>query len=393
MFFVIAILALIGHAALLIALVNRYHAVLAARGALKCCDLAWCLWAVGVPLATGVWVLQNIVSGRDFTQSPWVVPIGAYTALCLAATGFAILHRIVYAWNNAATTPRLTVNHTELISLPQKLGFRPTLDATTTWCSRLPGNDILKLSIHKKHLRLARLDRALEGLTITHLSDLHMTGQLSKDFYREVVDSAMALDSDMVVITGDIVEKSGCLPWISELFGPLDAPLGVYYVLGNHEERIRDEALVRSTLDSAGMVGLGSRCLTLRTRDREILLAGTEMPWYPPAPDMETHRLADEATPYPPLRILLSHSPDQLRWAKDHRFDLMLAGHTHGGQVRLPLIGPILSPSLNGIRHAAGTFDCPPTLLHVSRGLAGTRPLRLNCAPEIAQLILHGEDP
>ena len=55
------------------------------------------------------------------------------------------------------------------------------------------------------------------------------------------------------------------------------------------KRRIKDESLIRSTLNSSGMVGLGSRCHTVRTRDREILLAGTEMPWYPPAPDMETH--------------------------------------------------------------------------------------------------------
>jgi uncharacterized protein len=63
----------------------------------------------------------------------------------------------------------------------------------------------------------------------------------------------------------------------------------------------------------------------------------------------------------------------------------MLAGHTHGGQIRLPVVGPVFSPSRFGVRYASGTFFRAPTLMHVSRGLSGTRPLRFNCRPELAQ--------
>jgi predicted MPP superfamily phosphohydrolase len=67
----------------------------------------------------------------------------------------------------------------------------------------------------------------------------------------------------------------------------------------------------------------------------------------------------------------------------------MLAGHTHGGQICFPLIGPILAPSHYGVRYAAGTFDLPPTLMHVSRGVSGLQPLRFNCPPELAKLVLR----
>ena len=67
----------------------------------------------------------------------------------------------------------------------------------------------------------------------------------------------------------------------------------------------------------------------------------------------------------------------------------MLAGHTHGGQICLPLIGPIVSPSWHGVKYAGGTFYNRPTLMHVSRGISGESPIRLNCRPELSRLVLQ----
>ena len=70
----------------------------------------------------------------------------------------------------------------------------------------------------------------------------------------------------------------------------------------------------------------------------------------------------------------------------------MLAGHTHGGQVRLPWIGAIVAPSRHGVRYASGTFFEPPTVMHVSRGLSAEKPLRWNCAPELTKLTLRSPE-
>lgn len=118
-----------------------------------------------------------------------------------------------------------------------------------------------------------------------------------------------------------------------------------------------------------------------------ILLAGNELPWIGPAPEMGS-------APPPvceggPVRILLAHSPDQLHWAQKNHFDLMLAGHTHGGQIRIPALGAILTPSRMGVRYSEGVFHEPPTVMHVSRGLSAEWPLRWNCPPEVALLVLH----
>lgn len=113
------------------------------------------------------------------------------------------------------------------------------------------------------------------------------------------------------------------------------------------------------------------------------MIAGNEMPWIGPPP----------SEPLPPgpaaLRVALIHSPDQLPWARRLGFQLALAGHTHGGQVRLPGVGAVLTPSRNGTRYACGVFYERPTALHVSRGISALHPVRFGCRPELTRLILR----
>ena len=71
----------------------------------------------------------------------------------------------------------------------------------------------------------------------------------------------------------------------------------------------------------------------------------------------------------------------------------MLAGHTHGGQIRLPIIGPIVAPSHFGVKYASGVFYESPTLVHVSRGVSGLDPIRINCPPEVTKITLRAAIP
>jgi predicted MPP superfamily phosphohydrolase len=136
------------------------------------------------------------------------------------------------------------------------------------------------------------------------------------------------------------------------------------------------------------LIDLGGHRIELQINGCCVLLAGNELPWFAPAADMKNcpPREADANE----LRIALSHSPDQFAWARHWEFDLLLAGHTHGGQCRLPIVGPIVAPSRHGVHYASGTFFESPTVMHVSRGISGTTPLRYNCPPELAKLTLIG---
>lgn len=260
-------------------------------------------------------------------------------------------------------------------------------DTTSRLASTIPGNEILQLEVNRKELRLPRLPEQLDGLTITHISDLHLKGHMSEAFYRKIVDQVNDLQSDLIIIAGDVFDRDKCFSWSSATFGQLAAPCGVYFVLGNHEMRTSDPNLARKTLVDDGLIYLGGRHMTLLIRDYPVVLAGNELPWHPPAPDMNTLEAAqDDQLPF---KLLVAHTPDQFGWAKSHDFDLMLAGHVHGGQIRIPGIGPIVSPSVHGTRYSCGVFYSAPTLMHVSRGISGTTPLRINCLPEITQLVLR----
>ena len=263
-----------------------------------------------------------------------------------------------------------------VIDVAQRLGFPPVHGAEAQFFARIRGNELLHLAVQRKTLELKNLPTELDGLTIAHLSDLHMTGQVGREFYDVVVDETNALQPDLIVITGDILEKERCLPWIAPTLGRLEARCGRFFILGNHERRLSDPAVLRAALSQCGFVDLGSRSAKVSVQGVEILLAGTELPWFGVAPDLGDSNAA--------FHILLSHSPDQLPWARRHKFNLMLSGHNHGGQIRLPYLGALITPSHFGWRYAGGVYHEPPTLLHVSRGLGGIHPIRLNCPPRAA---------
>jgi predicted MPP superfamily phosphohydrolase len=392
--------ALIGHFSIAVWLFNRLHAFAIPRRAIKGLEKLLVLAAVSM---LALLVVRYIVLGRDLISplSP-SQPIGqcalsGYIGICWLAAALAIPCWLIPKLRER-TPDALLLNHTTHVDVAARLGFRPLHGAGTRLLGHFPGNELLRIAVQQKTLRLPSLPRELDGLTIAHLSDLHMTGQLGREFYDCVVDETNALDADLVVITGDILEKERCLPWIGPTLGRLKARRGKYFILGNHEKRLSDVAPLRQALGDAGLVDLGGRCEHCVIRGCGILLSGTELPWFGAAPDLNSEfRIQNSEldsfdtrtlNPEPSFRILLSHTPDQLSWAKSHGFDLMLAGHNHGGQIRLPYLGALIAPSRYGFRYAGGLYLEQPTLLHVSRGLAGIHPIRLNCLPEIALLIL-----
>jgi hypothetical protein len=252
--------------------------------------------------------------------------------------------------------------------------------------ARLPGNEVLRLEEVDRGIGLPRLPPALDGISILHLSDLHFTGRVGKSYFVELVRRANLREPDLVVLTGDLIDDEAFTPWVGDTLAQLQAPEGVYFVFGNHERRV-DARAFRELLKDHGLVDLGGRWMETQVRGQRLILAGNEKPWFGPAPDLR------EAPPPSsqggPLRIALAHSPDRLPWAQRHEVDLFLAGHTHGGQVCIPWVGPIFSPTLCGVRYACGTFYAPPTVMHVSKGVSADFPLRFHCPPEAVKLTLH----
>jgi predicted MPP superfamily phosphohydrolase len=199
------------------------------------------------------------------------------------------------------------------------------------------------------------------------------------------MDRCRDWDPDLVALTGDIVDSDDHYRWIVPLLGRLHWREGAYAVLGNHDS-YRDPAIVRRRLRKIGMHVLGNSWEQTTLRGQPLVVIGNEAPWFRPEPQLAN-------CPTGIFRLCLSHTPDQIGWAKKNKIDLMLAGHVHGGQIRFPVIGSVFVPSLYSRKYDCGSFHEPPTVMHVSRGLAGQHPMRFNCRPEVTKIVLRAAEP
>jgi uncharacterized protein len=381
---------LLGHVFLWIGVINRLHSVHLPRKLIRRLTLT-CFALIGLgPIAAAYWWLadgRNILEHLDrqnILHPGWLI-FYLYAAFCLLITSITLVRWI--SFRLLREVPQVLRSHRQ-----SRVIISPTAAAITAKehehhvSVRLPGNEALRLDLTERAFDLPRLPVVLDGLTIVHLSDFHFTGLVGKSYFREVVRISNELQPDLVAITGDLVDMAECIDWVPEILGKLTARYGVYVILGNHDLRVNEYKLRRTLVDS-GLIDVGRRWISLNIRDENIIIAGNELPWFKPAADLKNcpPRGPGESQ----LRIVLSHSPDQLKWARENKVDLMLSGHTHGGQIRIPIIGAILTPSLSGVKYDCGLFHEPPTILHITRGISGKQPLRWNCPPEIALLTLH----
>ncbi len=393
--------ALAGHFAFALFLFNRLHAQPWPYRFRQSLERMLFLVVFAVPILFVViwtqWWPTDETLREGFEPLGWI-----YLGFCVLA---ALLVGPLWLWPKLRyrVPDELLTNDTRVVDLAAIA--RPTVRGSfANICASLPGNEVFRLHVQTKTFRLPRWPRDLSGLRIAHLTDLHLTGKVGPEFYAEVVRLTNELNPDVVALTGDIAEKPECLKWIQPLFGKLKAPGGKFFVLGNHDflldeprgmfdffrpgvgmkstyDSVADAAGLREELRQAGFVDVAGRCERFEIANVPLLIAGNELPWCGPEPEMPPR---DEL-----FRLLLAHTPDLFPWAQQQQFDLMLAGHNHGGQICLPLIGPLVSPSRYGARYAGGLFREGPTLLHVGRGIGGEHLLRWNCPPELTLLVLE----
>lgn len=386
--FAVFLFAFAGHFGLHLAFYNRINATGLTRWKIKLIERSVAVECFLLPfffVMGRITFLRATASDWSFTSLSIAiseVPIGwkVYAIVCLTAlVCFGIpwlIHRPIFGRSWLAI--ERTTRHVNLVNA---LESSPIGSTKCRLNSMLPLNQILTLAIESKTLPVHGLPEELRGLKLAHLSDTHLTGDMLPNFYAYVSQQVMQWQPDIIALTGDIVDKDRCVPWLGDCFGALRAPLGCYFILGNHDTRVADPAIIRNAMHNLGWHDLGGRQKIVDMRGKQVALLGNEMPWFKPAPS----EVSGEAD----FRILLSHSPDQISWAREHSVNLMLAGHTHGGHGRLPFIGPMISPSRYGSRFASGEFYLSPTTMHVTRGIFGTHLQRVNCPPELSLLTLN----
>ncbi|HEX4414908.1 MAG TPA: metallophosphoesterase [Lacipirellulaceae bacterium] len=372
----------VGHTVMWVALINRVHAFGIARRWVNLATLGFLAALVFGPVLL-LFVLVTQKADRPFSAFNALSLAWLYIDACVVVCVVSTTQRLMWWLHAERRSARSSSRATNLRSPDKSKSL--VSPGLPTWLCGLPGNQVLDIYLQEKELTIPRLAPAHDGLRIAHLTDLHISGRLTRAFFEHVVEEVNRANPDIVAITGDIVEGNKFLDWLPPTLGKLKSRYGCFYILGNHDRRATESRL-KEALAAIGLIHVGNNWHQVTVNDAPLVVAGNELPWYKPAADLSncSRREADWAT-----RLLLAHSPDQFAWAQANEIDLMMAGHLHGGQIRLPIVGAITSPSIFGVRYAAGVFQAGNTVMHVSRGVSALTPLRINCPPEIAILVLR----
>jgi len=257
--------------------------------------------------------------------------------------------------------------------------------------SRLPFDQSRQLEVNTKRFQLrgavdgaTREQTPAASLRLVHFTDVHLVGCPERAHYEFATQRMLELRPDAFLFTGDLLDDMRLLPTAVELFARMADVAPCYFILGNHDWHLEYRE-IRQRIADTGWIDVAEQTRITQLGAWKVRLAGTEAPWMGGNPAVPDRGVEGEH-----VRLLLSHAPDQRNYAANNDFDLMLCGHNHGGQVVLPFVGPVYSPSCYGVQYAGGAFRYRSLLMHVSRGLGAKDPLRWNCRPEVSLLELSG---
>lgn len=252
------------------------------------------------------------------------------------------------------------------------------------------------LKLREYTLPIADLPPSLDGLRIVQFADSHYGPYITLRYLRYALDLANSLAPDVLVLNGDYVQVGAAIEPGITLFERAQARLGIAAVLGNHDHWEGAERC-RAAFKSVGIPLIDNTRVFLTANGfrnalpagEALCLGGVGDLWC----DEVLPEVAFREVPAAMPRILVSHNPDMAEvLPKDLRIDLMLSGHTHGGQVRLPVLGAPFVPSQYGKRYLGGLCQGPQCPVLVSRGIgmAGF-PVRLGVPPELCHITLRSK--
>lgn len=238
---------------------------------------------------------------------------------------------------------------------------------------------------------LRGLTSSFEGFRIVQVTDLHTGRSTPVSFLRKIVQRVNQMDCDLVCITGDLV--SGRMKWVApacDILAELRKPTVVTF--GNHDYAEHKEPwesseiadALQARLESGGITVLRNRAIPLERDGSRIWIVGLEDFW---SMKFSPHEAFAATNPDEPI-IALSHNPDSVFALEHFGAQWILAGHTHGGQIRIPIAGPIVLP----VRHKQfdqGLFRVGNSFLYVCRGVGFRLQVRFRCRPEVASFVLQ----
>ena len=243
--------------------------------------------------------------------------------------------------------------------------------------------------ISETNILIHDLPGRFEGFRITQITDVHHSRILGIEQVQRVVAVAQQTRPDLIALTGDYTTSyRRYIEPCSEALGVLKAPEGVWAVLGNHDH-YTDPELTTRALENAHIGVLNNANTTIRRGSDVLQLSGIDDWSWGGANWPRALRGLDPKRP----TVLLSHQPIVLDFPESQAVSLILSGHTHGGQINLPLLGRPARFATKDLKYAQGLFSRGETQLYVSSGTGVIGlPLRLGVRPEIAVLVLRNAE-
>lgn len=244
--------------------------------------------------------------------------------------------------------------------------------------------------VTRRTLYFPDLPPGLDGMRIAHLSDVHAGIHMERDKMEAIVAQTNALHPDLICQTGDMIDIAATyIPDYVRAFRDLRAPLGVVTVLGNHDRYTGEEAVIRGVRD-AGQAFVQNGSHVVERNGTPLALVGIDDPrnWRADDPQDAEVGIALRRSPPQVFKILLAHRPGAFDGAAPRGVPLTLAGHIHGGQIYLPVIGWSAGRLIT--KYVMGHFRQGSSQLYVSRGIGVVGvPIRVFVPPEIALLELR----
>jgi predicted MPP superfamily phosphohydrolase len=283
------------------------------------------------------------------------------------------------------------------MALPTPAGAAAARWLGRTWARLSYGRRVEPTWLESNELSLSVRDlpSGLVGLRVAHLTDFHGGEHLPPKYLSEVVDRTRELQPDLIALTGDFVHKGyRHVEDVARALGRLRAPLGVFAVLGNHDFSVRNalgwrrhrglHKAVADSLTRRGIHVLRNESVVVKRRGVPFQVAGIDDLW---SGECDLAGALRGLCPNSP-RLVLAHNPLTVDHLGDERCDLMLSGHTHGGQVNWPGIGRLFMGK-KARRLPAGMCQHGRTPVYVNKGVGYGWRFRFGVRPEVAIFTLH----
>jgi hypothetical protein len=232
-------------------------------------------------------------------------------------------------------------------------------------------------------------------ITVLHMSDLHASGVVPLEFIANAVRRGVDLEPDLVLLTGDFVTgRFSQFDEYARVLRPLSEHHPAFASLGNHDGGrwaaarggYEDTAAVRDLLDRSGVRLLHNRSIDLEVREASLRLVGLGDLWA--GEFLPVSAFAPGPKDGGAVTLVLSHNPDTKEALRAHNWDVMFCGHTHGGQLHLPLLGAPFAP-VRDKRFVKGLHAWEGRWIYITKGVGNLLGVRFNCRPEISLITLQ----